>query len=174
MATTPSTFDACLALCWQFDGLKNDRAQGEQFATSYGVTEMTWDEAERQGIVDHDIDTATKDDCASILRSMYWNACHCPSLSPGVSLMVFNDAMVCGTGHTTKLLQRIVGAEQDGVIGPNTLRLANSVHAVDLIEKLRVADEIYYAALAKAPLFLKGWTRREEFMAGQAKQMAAN
>lgn len=174
MATIPSTFDACLALCWQFDGLKNDRAQGEQFATSYGVTEMTWNSAEDQGLVNHDIDTATKDDCANILHALYWNTCKCSSLSPGVNLMVFNDSMVCGTGHTTKLLQRVVGAAQDGVVGPETLRLANSFHAVDLIEKLRVADEIYYAALAKAPLFLKGWTRREEFMAGQARLMAAN
>lgn len=173
MATIPATFDACLALCWQFDGLKDDRAQGEQFATSYGVTEMTWQMAEDQGIVDHDIETATKADCANILRVMYWNATHCPSLWPGVNLMVFNDSMVTGVGHTAKLLQRLVGAEQDGVIGPNTLRLANAMHAVDLIEKLRVADETYYAALAKAPLFLKGWTRREEFMAAQAKLMAA-
>lgn len=174
MATIPATFDACLALCWQFDGLKNDAAQGEKFATSYGVTAMTWADAQRQGIVNHSIDTATKDECASILRALYWNTAHCPSLSPGVSLMIFNDSMVTGVGHTAKLLQRVVGAAQDGVVGPNTLKLANSMHAVDLIEKLRVADEIYYGALAKAELFLKGWTRREEFMAGQAKLMAAN
>lgn len=173
MATVPATFDACLALCWQFDGLKNDAAQGEKFATSYGVTEMTWGMAEDQGIVDHDIDTATKDDCANILHVMYYNACKCASLSPGVNLMVFNDAMVTGVGHSARLLQRMVGAAQDGVIGPETLRLANALHAVALIEKLRVADEAYYAALRNAPLFLRGWTRREEFMAAQAKQMAA-
>lgn len=174
MATIPSSFEVCLALCWQFDGLKDDRAQGEKFATSYGVTEMTWSMAEDQGLVDHGIEDATKEDCAAILQALYWNACKCSSLSPGVNLMVFNDAMVCGVGHTVKLLQRIVGAEQDGVVGPETLRMANRMHAVDLIEKLRVADEIYYGSLRNAALFLKGWTRREEFMAAQAKLMGAN
>lgn len=139
VTTLSSRFNTCLALCWQFDGLKDDAAQGEAFATSYGVTAMTWAAAEQQGIVDHGIEDATKDDCARILRSMYWNACHCSNLLPGVDLMVFNDAMVSDA----------------------------------LIEKLCVADEAYYAALRNAPLFLRGWTRREEFMAAQAKTMAA-
>lgn len=168
----PSTFDACLALVWQFDGLKDDRAQGEEFATSYGVTEMTWATARHQGIVDHDISLATKADCAAILRVNYWNACGCPGMNPGVNLMVFNDAMVTGNGHTAKLVQRLVGATQDGVIGPQTLRLINGYPVNSLIERMRVADEAYYASLAKAPLFLKGWTRREEFMAQQAHLMA--
>ena len=169
----PATFDACLQLVWQFDGLKDDHAPGEVFATSYGVTEFTWADARRHGLVDKDIEDATKDDCANILHVMYYNACKCSSLWPGDNLMVFNDSVVTGVGHTAKLLQRVVGAEQDGVIGPNTLKLANGMRAVDLIEKLRVADEIYYAALRNAPLFLRGWTRREEFMAAQAKKMAA-
>lgn len=167
-----STFDACLALCWQFDGLKDDAAQGEKFATAYGVTQMTWDAAQDQGIVDHDISAATKEDCAAILRANYWNTCGCPGMNPGVNLMVFDNAMVCGSGHSSRLLQRIVGAAQDGVVGPNTLRLCNSFPAGQLIDKLKAADEAYYASLAKAPLFLKGWDRREEFMAVQAHLMA--
>jgi len=168
----PATFDACLALVWQFDGLKDDAAEGEAFATAYGVTGVSWAIARRQGIVDHDIDQATKADCAAILRANYWNTCGCPGMNPGVNLMVFNDAMVCGSGHAARLLQRIVGAAQDGVVGQTTLRLANSYPPGALIDKLKEADEEYYASLANADLFLKGWTRREEFMAVQAHLMA--
>ena len=169
--SAPATFDACLALVWQFDGLRDDAAEGEQFATSYGVTEMTWAEAERQGIVDHSIDTATKQDCANILKVMYYNACGCSSMNPGVNLMVFNDAMVTGVGHSVRLLQRVCGVPDDGVVGSQTLHAANSRSPLDLILDLKDADEEYYASLAKAPLFLKGWTRREEFMANQARLM---
>jgi lysozyme family protein len=168
----PATFDACLALVWQFDGLKDDAAEGEKFATSYGVTAMTWADAEKQGIVTGDLADCTKADCAAILRVKYWNACGCPGMNPGVNLMVFNDAMVCGSGHSARLLQRIVGAEQDGVVGPTTLRLANGYPANQLIDRLKDADESYYASLARADLFLKGWDRREEFMAKQAHLMA--
>jgi lysozyme family protein len=168
----PATFDACLALVWQFDGLKQDNAPGEKFATAYGITQMTWDNAVEQGIVEGPIAACTKADCAAILRALYWNTCGCPGMNPGVNLMVFNDAMVCGSGHAARLLQRIVGAAQDGVVGQTTLRLANSYPPGALIDKLKEADETYYASLANADLFLKGWTRREEFMAVQAHLMA--
>lgn len=169
---TPHTYEACFGLVMKFDGLRQDAAVGEKFATSYGVTAMTWAEAQRQGIVTYGIEHATLQDCQNILKVMYYNAASCGSLNPGVNLMVFNDAMVCGVGHAVKLLQRVVGAVPDGVVGPTTLRLANSVDVGDLIDDLRQADEEYYASLAKADLFLRGWTRREEFMAQQANLMA--
>ena len=170
--TPPATFDACLALVWQFDGLKNDAAPGEHFATTYGVTQMSWDAAEVQGIVEGDIADASIADVTSIYRANYWNACGCPGMNPGVNLMVFNNAVVTGSGHSARLLQRIVGAAEDGVVGPNTLRLANGYPVGALIDKLKDADETYYASLAKASMFLKGWTRREEFMAQKAHLMA--
>jgi lysozyme family protein len=155
-------FQAALNFVWQFDGLRHDAAPGEKFTTSYGVTEMTWAQARAQGIVNKPIEDATQDDCANILRVLFWNACHCSDLDQGVALMVFNDAMVCGVGHGVRLLQRIVGVPEDGVCGPTTLRATNSVRPRGLIQSLHDADETYFAALAKAPLFLKGWDRRED------------
>lgn len=169
-AAVPATFDACLDFIWGpgRDGLKDDRAPGEAFATAYGVTQATWDRAVEAGIVAGDIGQATRAQCAAIIRAFYWNALHCSALPAGVSLMVFNDGVLSGVGHAARLLQRVVGAAEDGVIGPETLRLAASYGDGRLIDALAAADETFLASLRNAPLFLGGWTRREE----EARQLA--
>ena len=48
---TAANFEAALKAFWTFDGAKQDAAPGETFATSYGVTEMTWSAAVETGVV---------------------------------------------------------------------------------------------------------------------------
>jgi lysozyme family protein len=171
MQNVPSTFEACLAFVWQSnnDGRADNSASSEDWLTKWGVTAETWQLARQQGIVaDKDISAATQDDCSNILRVMYWNSLHCSQLSAGINLMMFNDGMVCGVGYAARLLQRIIGVDQDGVVGPETIRRACSYGDKELIDALVVADDEYYASLATASLYLNGWTRREV----QAKQSA--
>jgi lysozyme family protein len=170
----PATFENCLAVVFEFDGLRDDRAPGESFATAYGVTEFTWAMAVRQGIVpDKDVSESTRDECVAVLRALFWNACHCSQLPPGINLMVFNDAVLTGVGHAVKLLQRVVGCRSiDGVVGPETIRRAGSTMPRQLIESMYAADEQYLSALKNAPLYLKGWMRREDRMRDMAYDMA--
>ena len=168
----PATFDACLAAVYRFDGFKDDRAPGENFATVYGVTENTWRYAISQGVVeDKDISQATQDDCSSVIRALYWNVIHGSQLPPGVNLMVFNDAVLCGAGHAVRLLQRVVGAAEDGVVGPDTIRRAGSYGDKLLIDRLHDGDIEYLQSLQNAPLYINGWRRREDTMQGLAYQM---
>lgn len=164
-------FLPCLSAVWQFDGLRNDQATGETFATSFGVTAMTWKSAVNLRLVSGSIDNATKAQCETILRGMYWVKCHCPDLPLGVDLMCFNDAMLTGVSHAAGLLQRCVDVKDDGVIGPITLLAVRGIQPELLISKLRAADEKYLSELHNAPLYLRGWDRREQYMASIALKM---
>lgn len=161
--TAENPFAAALTFIWgdDRDGHKNDSAPGETFRTSWGVTQQTWDYAVAHGIVVGDLAAASQDQCAAIYRVLYWNACNCPALPPGVALMVFNDATLTGVGHATKMLQRVVGAIPDGVVGPDTIKFVGRFGVGALLDALVTADDAYFAALANAPMFLNGWTRRE-------------
>lgn len=175
--TIPNTFTAQLPIIFQFDDMKNDSAQGEAFATSYGITDMSWGEAIDEGIVPHiSLAQATRDQCIGIIRANYYNRCRISSLPAGAGLMVFNDAVLSGAGHAVALLQRIVGAGVDGVAGNETVSMADDYVAhyglQGLIDKLYVADETYLAALANAPRFLNGWDRREDVVRAAAYKMA--
>jgi lysozyme family protein len=158
------TFDTALAFIWQpeRDGHQDDAAPGETFATSWGITQMTWDAAVVDGLVFGELGDATKDQCAAIYRVRYWAPLHCDSFAPGVAMVLFVDATLTGTGHVARLLQRIVATVEDGVIGPHTMAAANRWIPAALVAQLIDADEVYLAALATAPKFLHGWTRREE------------
>lgn len=144
------------------DGHKDDSAPGEKFHTSFGVTDMTWNAAVTDGIVSGSLRTATKDQFLAIYRARYWNSLNCSSLPGGVDLMAFNDAVLCGPGHASRLIQRIVGAKQDGAIGPMTLRASGVFGVRALIDAIADGDIQYFMSLHNAPMFLKGWTRRTQ------------
>ncbi len=167
-------FDPSLNFIWGpgRDGQEDDAAPGEHFETKWGVTQATWDHAAALGVVEGTLDDATRDDCATVFRALYWNAINGDHLPAGVDLMVFNDAVVCGVGHAARLLQRIVGTVPDGAIGPKTIAAAAGYGDKKLIDALTVADNAYYASLLKAPQFLRGWVRREKDAQIAAYQLA--
>lgn len=159
-----ANFIAALGFIWQpeNDGHQNDSAPGEAFRTSWGVTQATWDAAIDAGVVKGTLDTATQTQCVAIYRAFYWNALHASSLPDGVDIMAFVDATLTGAGHVARLLQRIVGAAVDGAIGPDSLRLIGSYGTARMIDSIAAADLEYEMALANAPKFINGWTRREQ------------
>ncbi len=158
-----TTFDRAIDFIWapDRDGHQDDRAPGETFATAWGVTQMTWDDALADGIVSGSLADATRAQCKAIYRANYWEPLHCDSLDPGVAFVLFNDATLSGVDAAARLLQRIVGATEDGIIGPQTLARANAMQALELIDRLTTADDTYLASLRNAPMFIKGWDRRE-------------
>ena len=68
---------------------------------------------------------------------------HCGQLNRGVAFVLFNDAVLSGVDTALRLLQRAIGAAEDGVMGPETLDPANAMSSVELIKKLAKADEVY-------------------------------
>lgn len=170
----PSDFPKCLGFVWQFDGQKNDAAPTENFATDYGVTQYTWGTAQQRGMIPSNkpISQATKADCEKILQVMFYQDLGCDKMQAGVDLVVFNDGMGCGVEHAAKLVQRLVHVTEDGVIGPETLSAIEAMGAKRFIDAMHDADETYFAALKNAPIYLKGWDRREDEARTLAYQMA--
>ena len=154
-------FEHALDFVWRFDGFKNDSAPGETFRTSYGVTEGTWAGAVRDGVVEGAFEDMTEAQARAIYRVDFWNAMHCSSLPPGVDVMMFSSGTLAGTGHAVRLLQRIIGAHVDGVVGPETIRKAGSFGLRQLIDALAAGDEAWFKTLGKDQ-FVRGWTRRTE------------
>lgn len=161
-------WETALAFVWrpENDGADNNSAPGEHFLTRWGVIDATWEHARDEGVVpDVDLSKATKEDLGNVLRVLFWNVCACDRMAAaglnGIALMVFNMAMVAGVGRSAKLLQRLLSVTQDGVIGGQTLAAAASHADHDaLIRALEKADDTFFASLAQAGRFYKGWSRR--------------
>ena len=147
------------------DGSYADNSAGEQFDTHYGITFPTWQDAVSRKVVVGDFAKISYAQVRAIYYALYWRACECHMLPRGVDIMVFNDAVLCGVGAASRLLQRIVSATPDGQIGPRTLEAVakyvgkNGVSG--LLRAIHDADIAFCADMANASNFIRGWSRRD-------------
>lgn len=82
-----------------------------------------------------------------------------------VAWKVFDLSVNVGKVHGVKILQMVVGTNQDGVYGPNTERLVNSHPEGSLATMIRTAAENYHKTIIQThpedAQFLEGWLRRD-------------
>ncbi len=95
-----------------------------------------------------------------IYHGGYWRPINGDALPLGVDLMVFDFSVTSGTGTSARLLQRAVGATEDGDIGPLTLAAVRAQRPAALIEALAGAQEAHYRGLADFQEFGAGWLAR--------------
>ena len=113
---------------------------------------------------DKDMKDLTVEDVEPIYKKNYWDRVKGDELPWGLDLCVFDFGVNAGTGRAAKYLQALVGATQDGAIGPGTLgKVAeylehNSVETA--IVEYQHRRQGYYEALKTFGTFGRGWTRR--------------
>lgn len=94
----------------------------------------------------------------------YWLKGKCDQIPYPVSLIHFDGCVNHGIGRANKFLQRAVGAVDDGVIGPATLRAVQEADPAQLIQSISEQRTNFYQAIvnrdASQSVFLKGWMRR--------------
>ena len=69
-------------------------------------------------------------------------------------------------------MQRIVGVEQDGGIGPMTLQAVAEVEPDQIIIQMHYMRQSFYEKLSTFDTFGKGWTRRNDETKEKALEMA--
>jgi lysozyme family protein len=124
---------------------------------------------------------ATKDDLrgitdaqlATVYRRFYWDAVHGAELPDGVDHAVFDFAVNSGPGRAAKYLQGVVGAVQDGRIGPATLNAVSAMMRATVINDLCDRRMAFLRGLATWPTFGKGWTARVSAVRSAALKLAA-
>lgn len=124
-------------------------------ATRWGVTEAVARANGYAGPMEKfPIDLAKR-----IYKESYWNAVRGDELPWPVSLYLFDMAVNSGPVQAIKTLQKSIGTAQDGIIGPITLSKANAL-GKDGIAIFLAERAIFYAGLAKFPVFGRGWLKR--------------
>ena len=103
-----------------------------------------------------------------IYRQEYWNRVNGNDLPSGVDWAVFDWAVNSGTGRAARMVQRCVGVNADGAIGPLTLAAVRGHGDTRLIEQLTQRRQAFYERLKTFEHFGKGWTRRNEETKEQA------
>ena len=100
----------------------------------------------------------------AIYYRRYWLAGSCDKLDGRVAVLHFDGCVNHGIARANVFLQRAVGVQADGMIGPITVAKTNSLNAFEVCKKICDQREQFYRQIvASNPSqirFLNGWLRR--------------
>lgn len=95
-----------------------------------------------------------------IARAAYWDKVHADDLPPAIRFDVFDGAYNSGPGQSAKWLQRALGVQDDGDIGPVTLAAAHAADQYRLLAWFNGHRLAFLADLGTWANFGRGWARR--------------
>ncbi len=160
MSISPSRFEQAVDLVLQHEGGFVQHLQDPGGATKFGITRETLSRARGRPVAIDDVRRLTREAAVSIYRHLYWDAVRADGLPPGLDLAVFDLAVNSGPARAVAMLQRVVGVEADGIVGPVTLAAAWKSDAADTIRRLTRNRLGFLSRLAAWPVFGRGWRRR--------------
>lgn len=131
-------------------------------ATNRGVTQRVYDDfLKSRQMKSRPVKEITSAEVEAIYRQKYWNLMKGDQLPAGVSYVVFDGAVNSGVAQSVKWLQRALGINPDGLIGPATLEaVASHPDHDDLIAKICDRRMAFLKALKTYATFGRGWASR--------------
>jgi len=129
-------------------------------ATNFGITIQTLSRARGQPASMDDIRKLTSAEASAIYRRFYWDVLRADELPRGLDLALFDFAVNSGPPRAVAMLQRVLGVEADGLVGPITLAAARQADAADVIRSLTRRRLGFLSRLAIWPIFGRGRRRR--------------
>lgn len=124
--------------------------------SKYGITQATLD---RTDIGPDSVIHLTPFDAQRIYRKLYWQRVWGDSLPSGLDLALFDFAVQHGVQRAVRALQAELGVEQDGVMGPETLRALEPTQC-SLIDDLHTRRAYTYALQSTLRKHWRGWFKR--------------
>lgn len=137
--------------------------------TRYGITQKTLGvylgrEATREDVIDLNATTVE-----ALYRKLYWSAIKGDGLeSQPVATVYFDMAVLMGPSRATALVQKVVGAQTDGLMGPKTLAAVNAFNPSGLLAQFSSACCGYFSDIVARDTsqakWMPGWTKRAHRM----------
>lgn len=156
----PSSFEKALALVLQHEGGFAQHPDDPGGATNFGITLETLSRAREGPVSAEDVRLLTKEEATGIYRRFYWDPIRADELPSGVGLALFDFAVNSGPERAVMTLQKILGVEADGLIGPLTLGALATADVVETIRRLTRERLGFLSRLLIWPVFGRGWRRR--------------
>lgn len=128
------------------------RDVGELRGTKFGISAAAFPTL--------DIKSLTLDAARAIYREKYWGPACCDMLPEALRYPVFDLAVNSGPGRAARLLQRAVGAEEDGSIGPQTLMSVHNMPVDRILRRLDAHRLLLMAGDPTWPAHGRGWVIR--------------
>lgn len=173
MASSASRFDRAVDHVLRHEGGFVQHPRDPGGATNYGITRATLSRARGRPASINDVRRLTREEAASIYRRLYWDAVRADELPPGLDHAVFDLGVNSGSSRAVMMLQRVLGVEEDGIVGPVTRAAAREADVAETIRSLTRARLGFLGRLPTWPVFGRGWRRRVLAVEQEALQLAS-
>jgi len=161
-------FEQCMGWLLEHEGGFINHPSDPGGETNFGVTRAVYEQYVGRQVMDGEMEGLTHDDVYPIYKENYWDAVRGDDLPSGVDWSTFDWAVNSGKSRASKALQRIVGVEADGGIGPLTLQRVAEVDPEEIIKQMHYVRDKFYRSLDTFEVFGKGWVRRNDETKHQA------
>lgn len=150
------SFDQAFTRLLGHEGGYSDHPADKGGPTNWGITEAV---AKANGFTGNMRDLS-QDFAKRVYRRLYWDAPGIVNLPPEIQYDVFDGAVNSGATQSIMWLQRALGADDDGVIGPITIKAANLIPAGVVLARYNGQRLKFMTDLKTWPVFGGGWARR--------------
>lgn len=124
--------------------------------TNFGITRNTATAAGFKG----SMRSMTREQAKAIYRARYWAAIKGDDLPFAVAYQLLDAAVNHGTNQAVKFLQRSVGAQADGLIGPATIAAVKAKPVGQVVNNFLAHRTEFFCNLPTFDTFGRGWIRR--------------
>ena len=165
-------FQYCLTIVLGHEGGYVDHKNDRGGKTMKGVTQKVYDDFCRvTGREAQPVKDITMVE-VELIYGGYWKDGHCSYMPEPLDLLMFDASVNHGPGRAAKILQRVLGITEDGVIGKQTMQalhedvVATSIDDVChryLDERAHFFDRIIERDPSQA-VFAKGWMNRVDHL----------
>jgi len=162
-------FEENLELVLKHEGGYVDHPADKGGATNRGITQAVYDTWRAgQGIGRQPVSGISGEEVAAIYKARYWLMGKCDKMPAPLDYVHFDGCVNHGVQQATKFLQRAIGVEADGVIGPKTLAaLQEDVsvgYADEICRSILDQREAFYQRIVERnpsqKAFIRGWLSR--------------
>lgn len=106
------------------------------------------------------IRTMTLERAKAIYLRDFWGPAGCDTVPDAVRFDLFDMAVNSGVSQAVKTLQRAVGVDDDGKLGPITLQAVASMPGLRFVARFNGHRLQFLSTLATWPAFGRGWANR--------------
>ena len=158
-----ANFFFSLEMVLKHEGGFVDHPEDPGGATNKGITHKTYAEFLGRPLEDVDeLKNIPDEHVQMIYKTGYWDKVMGDELPDGLDFATFDWAVNSGPFRAAKNLQGLVGAAEDGIIGPRTMERINATDALILIQAMAKRRDEYYRSLKTFETFGRGWLRRNK------------
>ena len=138
----------------------NKLPDGRRGSTMLGVTQYNWENYIGHKVTHEQMKKLTPANVEPMYKKKYWDAVRGDDLPSGIDYALFDMGVNSGPGRSIKLMQAALGINQDGGLGPITLKAISDSDPVELLEKFSQEKEAFYRSLSNFDIYGKGWLNR--------------